>query len=98
MAHFEQNLETLEARLGAPRLGTVPYLGVARVQSSFPRKVVTPECSYRGRESRPELSKGKLDPRLRGDDMITDSPERPDDAAVARLLDVETLLEAIAPA
>jgi hypothetical protein len=30
--------------------------------------------------------------------MITDSPERPDDAAVARLLDVETLLEAIAPA
>jgi len=88
MAHFGQNVETLEARLGAPRLGTVPHLGVARVQSSFPRK----------RESRPELSKGKLDPRLRGDDMITDSPERPDDSAVARLLDLKTLLDLIAPA
>jgi dethiobiotin synthetase len=30
MAHFEQNLETLEARLGAPRLGIVPRLAPPR--------------------------------------------------------------------
>jgi len=94
MAHFEQNLEALEARLGAPRLGVVPHIGSSHGKSSFP----PPDYPARGqgsRESRPSPVEGTLDPRMRGDDMLSGAPARPSYEAAARLLDLTSLLAAV---
>ncbi|MCZ7566673.1 MAG: dethiobiotin synthase [Burkholderiales bacterium] len=81
MACFEENVATLKSRLEVPLLGTIPHLGRLHARSSFPRKP----------ESRPSPLEGTPD----ADDMISNASAHPGHDAVARLLDLTTLLEVV---